>query len=333
MKKRQAVEYSIEEMDAQQRKEEQLREKDELRIKKEKARPFLLKRIGAGFVDIVFSLILAAGAFVFTYFVVFPHTGYDDAARYVVEAYYESNLFVQGLSGYEEITGHYDENKTPEENYDVPITMFYTTNERAIQDKKYDEYLLAKLSSNLYVIDEDGKCVRKESVSYLTAKTFLEAEYSKAVSYFDDNQELQHANYVMAMSMSVALLAVSTFGSAVFFMLVPLIDRRNRTFGYMMFKLIPTDSKLMTPIDKKRNLFRNFIFVSITFISPFTLNLLLNTLTFSFIPFFVNSAILCFSRFNTGLHDLATNVTVLNASYSNSFEILEAIKEQGGNNQ
>ena len=51
MKKRDAVNMSIEQMDAQQRKIEANRKKDEFDEKKSKARPSLLKRVAAGLIE------------------------------------------------------------------------------------------------------------------------------------------------------------------------------------------------------------------------------------------------------------------------------------------
>ena len=328
MKKRDAVETSVDEMVVQQNLKEINREKDELKIKKDRAHPFLIKRMGSGLFDFLLTAIVTVGAFVFSYFIIFPKIGYQKAANYVVNAYKESNLYVMGMTGYEQLS--YDESKTPEENYDVPITHYYTTNERAINEHKYEIYQQAKLDSSFYEINESGEYVRKSTVSSESAKSFLQLEYNKAVTFFESDKELIAANYLTNMSMSVTLLITTTLGSTIFFLLVPLFEKRNRTFGYMISKLIPVDSKTLAPVDRKKNLLRNFIFISITFISPFTMNLWFGTLAYSFIPFFINIGILCFTRYNTGLHDMAANVTVINESYSNSFEILEAINSQGG---
>ena len=114
-------------MDAQQRKIEANRKKDEFDEKKSKARPSLLKRVASGLIDFAFAAIFAGGLFALTYFTIFPSVGYQDSAQFILDEYVDSGLFVYGSSGYEQLTSHYDANKTPEENYDVPVSKYYQT--------------------------------------------------------------------------------------------------------------------------------------------------------------------------------------------------------------
>ena len=329
-KKSKATQSAIEQMDAQQRKLEADRKKDELNDKKESMRPSLLKRLAAGLIDFAFSAIIAVGIFAISYYTIFPLLGYQSSAQYIIDSYESSKLFVYGSSGYEYLSSHYDDSKTPEQNYDVPVTRYYKTNARAVKEGEYEKYTTRLINSGYYEYNAQDEIVRKEGISNATAKEYLEKEYKTAVSYFFADPALKEASVVTGRVMSLSLLIVSTIASAVFFILIPLVDKRNRTFGYMFLKIMPVDSKTIQPISKKWNLLRNFIFITITFISPFTMNLLLGTLAYSFIPFFINSAILSFSRNNTGLHDLAAGANVINQSYSNAFEVLKSINKQGG---
>ena len=330
-KKKQATLSGIEQMDAQQRKLQAEKKREELNDRKERARPPLLKRVGIGLIDLLIAGIMAFGFFMLSYVTIFPSVGYQSSAQYIIDSYEKSHLFVSGTTGgYDKISKHYDEHKTPEENYDVPISYYYKNTTRAISDNKYEEYTTKKLNTGYYELNAENICVRKEGVSNATVKPILEQEYENAVSYFYKNPDLIKADKTLSMTMSLTLLIVATLSSTIFYILVPLADKKNRTFGYMIFKIMPVDNKTLKPLNKKKAALRNFVFIVISFISPFTLSFLVGNFAFSFIPFFINSAILSFSTNNTGLHDMAAGANVINESYSTAFDTLDVIKSQGG---
>lgn len=329
-KRRQATLSGIEQMDAEQRKLQAEQKRNELNDKKERARPPLIKRVGIGLIDFLIAGVMAFGFFMIAYIAIFPSVGYQSSAQFIIDSYENSHLFVVGSSGYEKITKHYDEHKTPEENYDVPISYFYTTNARAVADNKYEAYTTSKLATGYYELNAENVCVRKEGVSYTVVQPILQEEYENAVRYFYDDPALIKADKTLNTTMSVSLLVVATLASALLYIVIPLVDKKNRTFAYMFFRIMPVDNKTLKLLDKKRIALRNFVFIAISFISPFTLSFLVGNFAFSFIPFFINSAILCFTTNNTGLHDMAASSIVINESYSTAFESLNAIKSQGG---
>ena len=299
--------------------------------RKENARPSLIKRIGVGLLDFLFAAILAGGLFAITYFTIFPALGYNEAAAKIVEAYDTSHLYHSVNGGFVLINEDYDAAKTPEENYDVPITAYYSENERAIKDNKLDKYKETKLNSGYYELNSENEIVRKADISSDVAKAFLEQQYNNALDYLFEDPAIIDSYYKTFNCMAFSILIIVTISSSVFYIAIPLIDKRHRTLGYMIGKLIPVDSKEMGPVYWDRILLRNAIFVVFTFISPITLYFWANALTFSFIPFFANSAVLLFTRSNSGIHDFAGHVNVVNQSLSNPFENLKAITEQGEN--
>ena len=298
-------------------------------IRKDNARPSLIKRIGIGLLDFLFTAVLAGGLFAMTYFAIFPKLGYNDAAAKIFDAYNDSHLYVTLNGGFVQISENYDTSKTPEENYDIPITLYYSENERAVADNKLAEYEQTKLNSEYYVRDADNNIVRKEGISGDVAKAFLEQEYEKALNYLFKDPVMISSYRTTFNCMAFSVLIIVVLSSSIFYIAIPLIDKRHRTLGYMIGKLIPVDSKEMGPVYWDRILLRSAIFVVFTFISPITLYFWADALTFSFIPFFVNSAVLLFTRSNSGLHDFAGHVNVVNQSLSNPFENLKAITEQG----
>lgn len=326
MKKKDAVKYSLEQMDAEQKKIQQEQERERLSKSKENAQPSLIKRIGAGLLDFVFTAGLFAGLFVFAYFIIFPSVGYQDAAYTILEAHQSSELFVIENGKYELISDHYDESKTPEENYDVRITHYYDS----LSDKKLlTEYENRKLENYYEKVGED--IVRKESVSSDTARIFLQNEYTKAVDYFDSSEVLLKAIRITNTTMIVSILVIVTISSAVMYFAIPLLDKRQRTLAYMIFKLIPVDSSNLGQTTRGKIALRSLVFVVISYISPITMYIWFSSFAFIFIPFFLNTIVLCFSKTNSGIHDIAAKINVINESHSNAFQNLKNIigdKEQ-----
>lgn len=325
MKKKEAVKYSLEQMDAEQKKIQQDIERERLSKSKETAQPTLLKRIGAGLLDFLFTGGLFALLFVFSYFVIFPSTGYQSAAQTIIETHENSELFIIENGKYEQIIDHYDDSKTPEENYDVHITHFYSTDERAVKDNKLEAYNNSKLSSGYYEIDGEGNIVRISTVSSETARVFLQNEYMKAVNYFDSSEVLLKAVKTTYNTMIISILITVTISCAVMYFAVPLLEKKNRSFGYMIFKIIPVDSSSLQQTSKSKIALRSLIFVILTFISPITMYYWLGSFTFIFIPFFLNTVVLCFSKTNSGIHDIAAKINVINESHSNAFQNLKNI--------
>ena len=328
MKKKDAIDKGFEQMAAQNNPQQEV--VDEVSKRKDIARPSLLKRIGAGLLDFVFAAIFAGGVFAFSYFVIFPNLGYQKASKDILDCYYNSELFVQNSGSFETITKHYDDNKTVEGNYDVPITHYYSTDARAIEDNKLDGYNTRKIESGYYELNADNEFVRKEGVTSSQVLTFLQKEYDDAVDYFYLNPTLISNTRLTYNTMAFSILIITTISSVIFYFIIPLVVSRRRTLGYLIARLIPVTGDDMEQPSRGMILLRSFVFVIITFISPLTISFFFtNGLAFAFIPFFANTMILSFSRSNSGLHDYASHIYVINISHSNPFETLKAVTGQG----
>ena len=157
----------------------------------------------------------------------------------------------------------------------------------------------------------------------------MQQEYEKAVNYLFSDEVVKNASQKAYNIMILSILVIATFSSVIFYIVIPLADKKHRTLGYMIGKIMPVDSKTLTPVLWEKILFRSVIFIVFTFISPITLYYWAGAITFSFIPFFVNTLVLCFSRSNSAIHDYAGHILVINESYSNPFETLKAITNQG----
>ena len=115
------------------------RQRELFQKKKDDARPALLKRIAAGVFDFLMAAAAAAGLFTIAYFGIFPSVGYQSSTAFMIETYETCHLYkaaTDGQMGYVPLTDVYDDEKTPEQNYDVPLTEFYTTNIRAVKENQ-----------------------------------------------------------------------------------------------------------------------------------------------------------------------------------------------------
>lgn len=325
MNKNEALEKGLEDAKARSKSESE-KEQERLQLRKDAAKPALLKRIGAGLLDFLFAGVLAGLLFLFSYFVIFPSLGYQEESAKIVAVYEDSGLYVFGEGKYEPLTDHYDSNKTPEENYDVPITHYYSTNARAIADHKLEKYQQAKLNSELFVLDAENNVVRKEGVSDEYIKNYLEVRFDEATTYLFADPEVIDAFIITRNIMLFSILIIVVISSSIFYFVVPLLNKDGCTFGYLICRLVPVSSIDTLPQQKSKLMLRALIFVTISYLSPIGLFVLADAITFSFIPFFVNTIILSFSHSNSGLHDYGTKTLIINRSRTNAMEILKQIK-------
>lgn len=327
MKKKESVNLTLEELDREAQKRQAEREIEEMKEREANAQPSLMKRIGVGLLDFLFTAILATGIFGLIFLTAFEPLGYNKAADTVFKLYEESALFVEGDTGLVKITEHYDDTKSPIENYDVPITHYYSTNPRAIVQHKLDEYVTRKVNSPFFEFNSDNECVLSAGVIKEQLKTFLEEEYLKAVDYFADDPEFSEATKTTFYIMVNSILISVVISSSIFYLLIPGVDKADRTLGYMIGKMMVVSKKDMSRVEKKKLMFRNIIFVVVTYISPVTIFMLFGTFDFCLIPLFVNVILLSVTKSNTGMHDIAIESITINRSLSNEFTILEQIKK------
>lgn len=332
MKKKEAVQKTLEQLDREQQAAKAEKERIESEKRQDGARPSLIKRVGVGLLDFAFAAIVTFALVAISYVSFFKPLGYDEAVATVYQKHEDSHLFHMLDGKYVQIVNDYDENKTASANYDVPVTYFYSTDERAIKDNKLEKYIDAKLSSDYYTLDSENNCVLKDGVMQSSVKTFLEGEYSKAVEYFFEDPELVDANKAMFNIMTWTMFFSVTISSAIFYIVVPAIDKHNRTFGYMIGKMMVVSAADLKPISKGKVILRNIIFIVISYVSAVTIYMLTGSMNFVIIPLFANTIILCVTKRNYGLHDFAVSSCVINRSMSNEFTILDNIKQMGDNN-
>ena len=167
--------------------------------------------------------------------------------------------------------------------------------------------------------------MRKEGIVEELAKTYLEKEYKIAVNYLFGDPEVSSAVKVITYSIPISVLIVAVISCSIFYFLIPLIDKKRSTLGYIIFRIIPVNSEDLTLASKKKIALRSAMFVFINYISLITLGLFLGVTSFSFIPFFINTVSICLSHSNSGLHDFGTKIIVINESRSSAMAALKQV--------
>lgn len=325
MKQKEAVQITLEELDKEAQRQQAEKEKEEMKKKANSARPSLIKRIGVGLLDFLFAGAIAAGLFFVAYLTLFKPLGYNEASATIFNSYRESGLFYTEDGSFDKLTLHYNEDKSAIANYDTPVTAFYTTNERAVADNKLQSYIDAKVASGYYILNESNECVIKEGTTNETLKPFLEEQYLAAVDYFYTDPALLAASKTTYSVMIWTIFISVYIATVAMYIVVPLIDKQNRTFAYMIGKLVTVNKTDMKPILKGKAILRSTIFIFINYISIITLYILLNDLTFVMLPLFINTVVLCVTKTNSGIHDYAVGSTVINRTLTNEFGILESV--------
>lgn len=327
MNKKQSVQHTLEELDKEAQKAQEKKEREEMQKKQSNARPSLMKRIGIGILDFLFAGLIAAGTFFAGYGLFFEPLGYNKAAKDVIVAYEESHLFYIADGSFGKITDHYDENKSAIGNLDVPITYYYAHNERAKKEHKLDTYIEAKLATGYFEVDDSNTwTIIKEHEKKAT--TFLKKEYESALDYFYDDPNLLEASGKTFNILIGTILVAVLVGSISMYIIVPLINKQGKTFGYMIGKLSIINKENMAPISKGKIILRSTVFIVINYVSMVTIYFLFKEMVFASIPFFLNTLVLSVTKTNSGIHDFAVGSSVINSSLSNEFTILEEIKKK-----
>lgn len=270
------------------------------------ATPPFYKRMFSALIDIAFFFLLSVSLITLAYFTVFDALGYEDKIHHVQNMYEESQLFIKTEEG--EFLTHiekYDDKKSPLVNFDTPITNFYTTDARAILDKKYEYYCKAKLDSKLFETSDDGKIVPVIGISNDELALFLKGEYEGALNYFYSNPEYIYNSKFTYYTLIYSILTVCLVSSSCFYLIIPLCLKDKVTLGELMFKFVLVDKEKQIRATNKRVIIRFLCFASINIFAPVLLFTQIPYL--SLIPLFVTILIMAFNKHNFAPHDYVSN--------------------------
>lgn len=273
------------------------------------SRPSLMRRIGSGLLDLLFIFLLLALLELLAAATFFRPLGYYDAQSDIDRIFAESGLYLRqnGLNFL--ISDVYDESKSVEENYDIPITKFYTENARCVDKNKLAEYVQAKLDSKLYVTNDSGEVVKKDNIGDETLKSFYQQEYDKALDFLT-----QDPVYITAVNKTFNIMLYSILVSfliavAVFYFLIPLLRKDGETLGQIICKVCLVDAYRVGRVKRMQVMLRSLVVVVVNFLIPFWIFLFFNHVTM--LTVLVSFAMMCLVKYNRSVQDFLSQTQVI----------------------
>lgn len=290
-------------LDELSRKEQVKKDLEQIR------RPSLMRRIGSGALDILFIFVVLALIELFAAAVLFRPLGYYDAQSNINTIFAESGLYLRQNRSFVMLSNAYDDTKSVEENYDVPISKFYAENSRCKENNKLAEYEKAKLDSNYYERNASGALVRKENVSNEKLKKFYEQEYDKAVDFLTHDPVYINAVNTTFNVMVYSLLISFLISAGTFYFAIPLIRKDGETLGQIICKLCLIDASRAGKVRKMQVVVRSLLVVVLEFLVPFWIYIFFNHITL--ITFLVSFAMMCLIKYHRGPQDFLSQTQVI----------------------
>lgn len=289
---------------------EELSRKEQVKKELEQiSRPSLMRRIGSGLLDLLFIVVLLALIELLAAAVLFRPLGYYDAQSDIDKIFAESGLYLRQNGFNVLVSNAYDENKSVEANYDVPITKFYTNNPRCKEANKLAEYEKAKIDSKYYVTDESGALVKAKNVTDENLKKFYEQEYDKALDFLGKDPVYVSAVNKTFNIMMYSILVSIIISTGVFYFAIPLLRQDGETLGQIICKICLMDAHRIGKVSKMQIAVRSLVVLVVGFLIPFWVYVLFSHVTT--ITILVSFAMMCLIKYNRGVQDFASLTVVI----------------------
>lgn len=275
---------------------------------KQIGRPSLLRRIGSGLLDLLFIFAALVILEFFAAGVVFRPLGYFDAQNDVNTVFAESGLYLR-INGFNvQLPNAYDESKSVEDNYDKPLTAYYTNDARCREQNKLADYVQAKRDSGFYTETEDGLVLR-EDADEGKLKSFFEQQYAQAVDFLTTDPVYVAAVNKTFNVMIYSLLICFLIAAAVFYFIVPLARKDGETVGQIICKICLVDASCVGRVRKMQVVVRSLVVVVLNFLIPFWIFVFFNHVTM--LPTLVTFAMMCLVKYNRSVQDFASQTQVI----------------------
>lgn len=278
--------------------------------KKNLPKPYLLTRISASFLDFLLAVLLFVGLETTLYYTLFGPLGYHHLMDESQEVLRESGLYIfDEEKGFLTITEAYNEELTPEENYNVPITNYYTYDQRAIDDNLLNRYLASKEASSYFVEESEGVYVRAPGVEDETIKPFFVSAYNDAIKFLENDpvyvNGLEKTFYIFIFTS----LFSATVAVGVVQLLIPLLMKNGQTPFKLAFKLCLADARDDTRVKKKQLIARFVVLLLFNIWVPILLFARFSY--FTLIPIFVTIVLMSLTKTFSAPHDYAASTYIV----------------------
>lgn len=294
--------YDILRLDEVSRKEQVKKDLEQI------SRPSLVRRIGSGLLDLLFIFVLFALVELLAAGVFFEPLGYFDAQRDINAIFTKSGLYLHKNGMNVRLDNAYDENKTVEENYDMPITAYYMRDSRCVENNMMASYEKAKLDSGYYVQTDSG-LVKKSGVSDEKLKSFYQTEYENALAFLrKDPAYVKAVNKTFAITVYSMLISF-LISAAVFYFVIPLARKNGETLGQIICKICLVDARNVGRTKKMQVVLRSLVVVVLNFLIPFWIFILAGSVTLFTV--LVSFAVMCLTKYNRGVQDFLSQTQVV----------------------
>jgi len=273
-------------------------------------KPYLLTRMGAALFDLVIATVLFGALQSGVYYGFYGPLGYHDALDGAQQVLSDSGLYVYDAQrGYLTITEVYDDTKSATENYDGPITAYYTTDLRAQQENKLDSYYAAKVASGFFELGIDEIPVLLDDVSDNSLKSFFGIEYGKAIVFLEQDPIYASGVRTTFFITLFSSLITITIATATVYLLVPMLRRNGQTPMQIVFKLGLADASSDTRVKRNQILIRFAILLLFNVWLPILLYA--RFAYFTLVPIFITLILMTITKASRGPHDFASNTYVV----------------------
>ena len=278
--------------------------------KKETQLPYLITRMGAGLLDLAMIILVFFALQLGAFHTIYYPLGYHQALNEAREILKESHLFIVAEdNSYNSIIEFYDNEMRPEDYYEPPLMNFYLTNERAQNADLFTTYEASKISSGLFVFDDEGNIVIKDMDRRENLKTFYERQVTNAINFLEkDPVYVAKSKQVFLITVFTYLIG-GTFVFALFYLFVPLLNKDRATLSQLLFKIGLANTKTNTKATRKQSFIRFLILLLINLWMP--LLIYARWSYFTFAPILITLILIVVTRKNQSIHCMISHTRLL----------------------
>ena len=281
-------------------------------------KPFLLKRVWAGLLDIIFIVILAIGfEFVFSK-TILNFSGFNSLIGETREMYLDSNLYIQS-----ENNSYIEYQKG--DNLDKIIIQYYENDEYAKSMDCLDKYNESKINSSLFEYDNNGNIIEKLDIEKDKLDEFYYNEYQKAIDVFDSKGYYQNLLTRISSLFILTLLLAITLATSIIYLIIPLCRKNGETPAQIINNLCIVDNKSMVDIKKRQIVIRYLVILLFNYFFPILMYVKFSY--FSTITILISVIMICVTKNNIGPHDYLSQSVVILKRKNDALEMLNSLKQ------
>ena len=278
--------------------------------KHESPLPYLITRMGAGLIDLVFVLLTFIALQALSFQTVYHQLGYHSALVTAKNILADSGLFNVNENGeYLSLVDSYEEEADVITYYEVPLIQYFSTNPRAIKNNLLINYEQAKISSRLFYLDIDNQIKVADNTSQESLRLFFEIQIKKAIIFLE-NDPIYRDNAQKAFLITIfSYLTCGTLSFLIFYLLISLFTKDSTTIGQKLFKMGLMDVRVAAKATKNQVLVRFIVLVILNFWIP--LLWYARVAYLSVFPILITLITIVLTKKNQGIHGMISATQIV----------------------